>query len=41
MMSAAFAGLCGALLAGFSGGNALNMGEEYLLATIATYCQRV
>jgi ribose transport system permease protein len=35
LMSAAFAGLCGALLAGFSGGNALNMGEEYLLATIA------
>jgi len=35
MMSGAFAGLCGALLAGFSGGNALNMGEEYLLASIA------
>lgn len=35
LMSGAFAGLCGALLAGFSGGNALNMGEEYLLATIA------
>lgn len=35
LMSGAFAGLCGALLAGFSGGNALNMGEEYLLASIA------
>ena len=35
LMSAAFAGLCGALLAGFSGGTALNMGEEYLLASIA------
>ncbi len=35
VMSGAFAGLCGALLAGFSGGNSLNMGEEYLLASIA------
>lgn len=35
MMSGGFAGLCGALLAGFSGGNSLNMGEEYLLASIA------
>ena len=30
-----FAALAGALLAGFSGGAALNMGEEYLLASIA------
>ena len=28
-LSATLAGLCGALLAGFSGGAALNMGEEY------------
>lgn len=35
LLSAAFAGLTGALLAGFSGGSALNMGEEYLLASIA------
>jgi ribose transport system permease protein len=34
-LSATLAGLCGALLAGFSGGAALNMGEEYLLASIA------
>ena len=33
--SATLAGLCGALLAGFSGGSSLNMGEEYLLASIA------
>ena len=30
-----FAGLCGFLLSGFSGGAALNMGAEYLLASIA------
>jgi ribose transport system permease protein len=35
VLSAALAGLCGALLAGFSGGASLNMGEEYLLASIA------
>jgi ribose transport system permease protein len=35
VMSAAFAGLCGYLLSGFSGGASLNMGEEYLLASIA------
>lgn len=29
------AGLCGALLAGFSGGNSLDQGEEYLLLTVA------
>jgi ribose transport system permease protein len=34
-MSAVLAALCGACLAGFSGGSALNMGEEYLLASIA------
>lgn len=34
-LSGLFAGLCGALLAGFSGGASLNMGEEYLLASIA------
>jgi len=34
-MSATFAGLCGYLLSGFSGGASLNMGEEYLLASIA------
>lgn len=33
--SATLAGLCGALLAGFSGGASLSMGEEYLLASIA------
>jgi ribose transport system permease protein len=33
--SATLAGLCGILLAGFSGGSSLNMGEEYLLASIA------
>lgn len=35
VLSAALAGLCGAVLAGFSGGASLNMGEEYLLAFIA------
>ncbi len=35
VMSAVLAGLCGYLLSGFSGGAALNMGEEYLLASIA------
>ncbi len=35
VLSAALAGLTGALLAGFSGGASLNMGEEYLLASIA------
>ena len=33
--SGALAGLTGALLAGFSGGNSLDQGEEYLLLTIA------
>jgi ribose transport system permease protein len=33
--SALFAGLAGILLSGFSGGAALNMGEEFLLASIA------
>ncbi len=32
---ATLAGLCGFLLAAFSGGAALNMGEEYLLSSIA------
>ena len=35
VMCATFAGLCGYLLAGFSGGASLNMGAEYLLASIA------
>jgi len=35
VLSALLASLCGFLLAGFSGGAALNMGEEYLLASIA------
>ena len=35
VVSAGLAGLCGTLLAGFSGGSSLNMGEEYLLASIA------
>ena len=35
MLSAILAGLCGYLLSGFSGGAALNMGEEYLLSSIA------
>lgn len=34
-LSATLAGLCGYLLSGFSGGAALNMGEEYLLSSIA------
>jgi len=34
-LCAVFAGLAGALLAGFSGGASLNMGEEYLLSSIA------
>jgi ribose transport system permease protein len=35
VLCAALAGLAGSLLAGFSGGASLNMGEEYLLASIA------
>lgn len=35
VMSATLAGLCGFLLAAFSGGAALNMGDEYLLSSIA------
>jgi len=35
VISAVFAGLCGFVLAGFSGGASLNMGSEYLLASIA------
>lgn len=35
VMCALFAALAGTVLAGFSGGAALNMGEEYLLASIA------
>ena len=35
VLSGTFAGLCGALLAGFSGGSSLNAGEAYLLASIA------
>jgi ribose transport system permease protein len=35
VLSALLAGLCGILLAGFSGGAALNMGEGFLLASIA------
>lgn len=35
VQSAILAGLCGYLLAGFSGGASLNMGAEYLLASIA------
>ena len=35
VMCGAFAGLNGYLLSGFSGGAALNMGSEYLLASIA------
>lgn len=35
VLSAMLAALCGTLLAGFSGGASLNMGEEYLLASIA------
>jgi ribose transport system permease protein len=36
VLSALLAGVCGILLSGFSGGAALNMGEEFLLASIAT-----
>jgi ribose transport system permease protein len=35
VFSAFLAGVCGLLLSGFSGGAALNMGEEFLLASIA------
>lgn len=35
VLCGAFAGLNGYLLSGFSGGAALNMGQEYLLASIA------
>ena len=35
VLSALLAGVCGIALSGFSGGAALNMGEEYLLASIA------
>jgi ribose transport system permease protein len=35
LMCATLAGFCGFLLSGFSGGAALNMGEEYLLSSIA------
>ncbi|UNK40012.1 ABC transporter permease (plasmid) [Shinella sp. H4-D48] len=35
VICASLAALCGAVLAGFSGGSSLNMGEEYLLASIA------
>jgi ribose transport system permease protein len=35
VLSATLACLCGALLAGFSGGSSLDSGEEYLLASIA------
>jgi ribose transport system permease protein len=35
VFSALLAGVCGILLSGFSGGAALNMGEEFLLASIA------
>jgi ribose transport system permease protein len=35
LLSAALAGLTGALIAGFAGGNSLDQGEEYLLLTIA------
>lgn len=35
VISALLAGVCGILLSGFSGGAALNMGEEFLLASIA------
>ena len=35
IMCATLAGLCGYLLSAFSGGAALNMGEEYLLSSIA------
>jgi ribose transport system permease protein len=35
VLSALLAGLCGILLSGFSGGAALNMGDDFLLASIA------
>ena len=35
VLVAAMAGLCGYMLSGFSGGAALNMGTEYLMASIA------
>mgnify|MGYP000199209459 CR=1 FL=1 len=35
VLSAVLAALSGLLLSGFSGGSSLNMGEEYLLASIA------
>jgi ribose transport system permease protein len=35
VLSALLAGLCGIVLSGFSGGAALNMGEGFLLASIA------
>lgn len=35
VLSALLAALCGFLLAGFSGGASLNMGQEYLLGSIA------
>ncbi len=35
MLSGALAGLTGALIAGFAGGNSLDQGAEYLLLTIA------
>jgi len=35
VLSALMASFCGFVLAGFSGGSSLNMGEEYLLASIA------
>ena len=35
VISAGLAGLTGALIAGFSGGNSLDQGQEYLLLTIA------
>lgn len=35
VLSAFMAALCGFVLAGFSGGASLNMGEEYLMASIA------
>lgn len=35
LVSALLSGVCGILLSGFSGGAALNMGEEFLLASIA------
>ncbi len=35
MLSGVFAGICGILLAAFSGGATLNMGDEYMLNSIA------